>query len=147
VNLYPSGDAWLVPHKDGVGDCVCIITLGSHTLLEFRNYTDRSPPAFTEVLPQPADEEEAANPLWPEARPVEASLWLRHGSLVVLRDDAFKGWAHGITAQCEDRFEPTSLANGEAILHESSRAPPALDSVHPRGRRISLVLWSNLPSN
>lgn len=150
VNLYKDSKKELIPHKDGVGDQVIIVTLGSHTVLEFGYFPIDPAEKGTRVFPlmfneQPAGERSASE----EAERSETSMWVpvyrtdelqrvwvRHGSLLRLTGSSYKEWAHGVKSAESDVFNPNELINA------SSLTDLVEGQIVPRGARVSIVLWS-----
>jgi 2OG-Fe(II) oxygenase superfamily len=130
VNVYPSAETELVAHKDGVGDQVVIVSLGEHTVLEFSRH-EHEPAKFTRVFPDAGDSH-------------VCSLWLRHNSALRLTGASFLDFAHGITKRTGDRFESARFANAHRF--DESDESIADGAVVPRGKRVSIVLWSSSSS-
>ena len=118
----------LIPHKDGVGEQVCIVSLGHHTVMDMYHYP-KHPAPFTRVFPNPENpdddwdidaesedpeeglKEEAGNGIYSELsekrrKRMVGRLWLEDSSVLCLRRESYFDYAHGITAKEFDVFLP-----------------------------------------
>ncbi|XP_063168189.1 alpha-ketoglutarate-dependent dioxygenase alkB homolog 6 [Candoia aspera] len=93
VNEYQPGEG-IMPHEDGplYFPTVTTISLGSHTLLDFYRPITRGPQSESQENSAPQTEEE---------RHV-LSLLLKPRSLLVLQDDMYVHYLHGIRPVTED---------------------------------------------
>ncbi|XP_062996393.1 alpha-ketoglutarate-dependent dioxygenase alkB homolog 6 [Elgaria multicarinata webbii] len=123
VNEYRPGEG-IMPHEDGClyFPTVTTINLGSHTLLDFYHPVSRG---------QQTEDEEESTPRTEEQRHFQ-SLLLKPRSLLVLREDMYVRYLHGIRPAPEDAVTE-KVAN--AALCGS-----ALGETLQRGTRVSLTI-------
>ncbi|XP_016084610.1 alpha-ketoglutarate-dependent dioxygenase alkB homolog 6 isoform X2 [Sinocyclocheilus grahami] len=121
VNEYKPGEG-IMPHEDGpqYHPTVTTISLGSHTLLDFYK-----PVCQTQSeIPQT------------EERRYMLSLFVQRRSLLILQDDMYKLYLHGIQGVCEDILS-------EHVVNLSSTGAQVGDML-PRSTRVSLTI-RNVP--
>ncbi|XP_016416132.1 alpha-ketoglutarate-dependent dioxygenase alkB homolog 6 isoform X2 [Sinocyclocheilus rhinocerous] len=121
VNEYKPGEG-IMPHEDGpqYHPTVTTISLGSHTLLDFYK-----PVCQTQSeIPQT------------EERRYMLSLFVQRRSLLILQDDMYKLYLHGIQGVCEDILS-------EHVVNLSSTGAQVGDTL-PRSTRVSLTI-RNVP--
>jgi len=120
VNMYDTVECSLEAHKDSCGDQVVILSFGTPIMLDF--YYSQTLVymlgLFVNEMPKPT-----------------TSLLLQPGSLLLLRGNSFHKFMHGI-AEREKDIVDTSVANYKL-------AKVDLGQVLTRGKRISLLLWTN----
>ncbi|KAL1274996.1 hypothetical protein QQF64_027810 [Cirrhinus molitorella] len=117
VNEYKPGEG-IMPHEDGplYHPTVTTISLGSHTLLDFYK-----PVCQTQSeIPQT------------EASRYMLSLLVQQRSLLILQDDMYKIYLHGIHGVCEDILS-------ERVVNLSSTGAQVGDTL-PRSTRVSLTI-------
>lgn len=117
VNEYKPGEG-IMPHEDGplYHPTVTTISLGSHTLLDFYK-----PVCQTQSeIPQT------------EERRYMLSLLVQRRSLLILQDDMYKLYLHGIQEVCEDVLS-------EHVMNLSSTGAQVADTL-PRSTRVSLTI-------
>ncbi|CAM4701132.1 unnamed protein product [Caretta caretta] len=138
VNEYLPGQG-IMPHEDGplYFPTVTTISLGSHTLLDFYHPFSRGQHADSEQVPTPQTEEQRHF----------LSLLLEPRSLLVLREDMYVRYLHGIRPAASDAIteKVTNVAACGAVLGDELR----------RGTRVSLTIrhvpkgsasgWKRLP--
>jgi alkylated DNA repair protein alkB homolog 6 len=120
VNEYLSGQG-IMPHEDGPSyyPCVTTLSLGSHTLLDFY---------------KPVNEE--ALELTFESRYL-FSLMLEPRSLVILKDDMYQKYLHGIKEVTQDEINFDLLRNFECLGNKSQYKH--FDTIK-RDTRVSLTI-------
>ncbi|KAL8219912.1 UNVERIFIED_CONTAM: Alpha-ketoglutarate-dependent dioxygenase alkB 6 [Gekko kuhli] len=123
VNEYRPGEG-IMPHEDGplYFPTVTTINLGSHALLDFYHPVSRG---------QQTEGEQGLAPLSEEERHL-LSLLLKPRSLLVLREDMYLRYLHGIRFVTEDAVTE-KVANLEACGSE-------LGDALRRGTRVSLTI-------
>uniref|UniRef100_A0A8C2FRD9 AlkB homolog 6 n=1 Tax=Cyprinus carpio TaxID=7962 RepID=A0A8C2FRD9_CYPCA len=130
VNEYKPGEG-IMPHEDGplYHPTVTTLSLGSHTLLDFYK-----PVCQTQLASETPQTEESRYML---------SLLVQRRSLLILQDDMYKFYLHGIHGVCEDILS-------EHVVDLSSTGAQVGNKL-PRGTRVSLtirhvpkVIWTNL---
>uniref|UniRef100_A0A8C2GSW4 AlkB homolog 6 n=1 Tax=Cyprinus carpio TaxID=7962 RepID=A0A8C2GSW4_CYPCA len=128
VNEYKPGEG-IMPHEDGplYHPTVTTLSLGSHTLLDFY---------------KPVCQTQSETPQTEESRYM-LSLLVQRRSLLILQDDMYKFYLHGIHGVCEDILS-------EHVVDLSSTGAQVGNKL-PRGTRVSLtirhvpkVIWTNL---
>ncbi|XP_051525227.1 alpha-ketoglutarate-dependent dioxygenase alkB homolog 6 isoform X2 [Myxocyprinus asiaticus] len=121
VNEYKPGEG-IMPHEDGplYHPTVTTISLGSHTLLDFYR------PVCKTQLEIPQTEESR----------YMLSLLVQRRSLLILKDNMYEHYFHGIQGVCEDTLS-------EHVVNLSSAQSQVGDTL-PRGTRISLTI-RNVP--
>lgn len=112
-----------MPHVDGLlyYPTVTTISLGSHTLLDFY---------------KPIEENDESNQ---EDRYV-FSVYLEPRSLVVLKDDMYKTYLHGIKEVSQDLIESSDLI----VNYDRIQKCNIVDNIAKRDTRISLTI-RNVP--
>ncbi|XP_051551491.1 alpha-ketoglutarate-dependent dioxygenase alkB homolog 6-like [Myxocyprinus asiaticus] len=117
VNEYKPGEG-IMPHEDGplYHPTVTAISLGYHTLLDFY---------------RPVCQTQLEIPQTEESRYMLSLLVLRQ-SLLILQDDMYKCYLHGIQGVCEDTLS-------EHVVNLSSAGGQVGDTL-ARGTRISLTI-------
>ncbi|XP_065427848.1 alpha-ketoglutarate-dependent dioxygenase alkB homolog 6 isoform X4 [Chrysemys picta bellii] len=123
VNEYLPGQG-IMPHEDGplYFPTVTTISLGSHTLLDFYHPVSRGQHADSEQVPAPQTEEQRHF----------LSLLLEPRSLLVLREDMYVRYLHGIRPATSDAIteKVANVAACSAALGDELR----------RGTRVSLTI-------
>ncbi|XP_027687001.1 alpha-ketoglutarate-dependent dioxygenase alkB homolog 6 isoform X2 [Chelonia mydas] len=123
VNEYLPGQG-IMPHEDGplYFPTVTTISLGSHTLLDFYHPVSRGQHADSEQVPTPQTEEQRHF----------LSLLLEPRSLLVLREDMYVRYLHGIRPAASDAVteKVANVAACGAVLGDELR----------RGTRVSLTI-------
>ncbi|KAM4697096.1 alpha-ketoglutarate-dependent dioxygenase alkB homolog 6 [Rhinophrynus dorsalis] len=119
VNEYKSGEG-IMPHEDGplYFPTVTTITLGSHTVLDF--YIPLSLGCAQDQVPKT------------EAERLALSLLLEPRSLLVLREDLYTSYLHGIQPLTDDCLSPAVANLGQCRACE--------EDTLPRGTRVSLTI-------
>ncbi|RXN28727.1 alpha-ketoglutarate-dependent dioxygenase alkB -like protein [Labeo rohita] len=117
VNEYKPGEG-IMPHEDGplYHPTVTTISLGSHTLLDFY---------------KPVCQTQSEIPQTEESRYM-LSLLVQQRSLLILQDDMYKIYLHGIRGVCEDILS-------EHVANLSSTGAQVGDTL-PRSTRVSLTI-------
>ncbi|XP_067413417.1 alpha-ketoglutarate-dependent dioxygenase alkB homolog 6 [Emydura macquarii macquarii] len=123
VNEYLPGQG-IMPHEDGplYFPTVTTVSLGSHTLLDFYHPVSREEQADGEQVPEPQTEEQRHF----------LSLLLEPRSLLVLREDMYIHYLHGIRPAISDTVTE-KVANVMAC-------GTALGDELCRGTRVSLTI-------
>ena len=112
----------IMPHEDGpmYYPTVSTISLGSHTLLDFYEKTDGASSEDT--------------------RPYVFSLYIEPRSLVVLQQDMYKAYLHGIREVTEDSIDAKYIWNLDNLDRATrSRLAGSLSNVQ-RTTRVSLTI-------
>uniref|UniRef100_A0A8C1PMT3 AlkB homolog 6 n=1 Tax=Cyprinus carpio TaxID=7962 RepID=A0A8C1PMT3_CYPCA len=117
VNEYKPGEG-IMPHEDGplYHPTVTTLSLGSHTLLDFY---------------KPVCQTQSETPQTEESRDM-LSLLVQRRSLLILQDDMYKFYLHGIHGVCEDILS-------EHVVDLSSTGAQVGNKL-PRGTRVSLTI-------
>lgn len=117
INEYRPGEG-IMAHEDGplYHPTVTTITLGSHTLLDFY---------------RPVCQNQTETPQTEESRYM-LSLLVQRRSLLILQDDMYKHYLHGIQGVDEDILS-------EHVVNLSSAGAQVGDTV-PRSTRVSLTI-------
>ncbi|KAI9202326.1 alkylated DNA repair protein alkB 6 [Polychytrium aggregatum] len=119
VNEYLPGQG-IMPHEDGPAyyPTVATVSLGSHCVLNFyRRRCDGSPEASSML----------DDPIGSEQRTPEFSVWVEPRSLLVLKDQVYTAYLHGIDPIETDRragcinLPPGPEANDEAECRRETR--------------------------
>ncbi|XP_018432407.1 PREDICTED: alpha-ketoglutarate-dependent dioxygenase alkB homolog 6 [Nanorana parkeri] len=121
VNEYKPGEG-IMPHEDGplYYPTVTTISLGSHTVLEFYLPLDRGCPEEEDQVPKTEEQRYAL------------SLLLEPRSLLVLREDLYKNYLHGIHPRTQDTLSHR-VANLEKCMAQA-------EETLARGTRVSLTI-------
>ncbi|KAF8945792.1 Alpha-ketoglutarate-dependent dioxygenase alkB 6 [Haplosporangium gracile] len=125
VNEYLAGQG-IMPHKDGPAylPTVSTVTLSSHCVLEFYKYPEDK---NQEEGDSTAEETRAKEP--------EFSLLVQPRSLLVLKEDVYKKYMHGIREITEDDLRKGTILNLPEAMSQGIEETPVLK----RGTRISLT--------
>ncbi|XP_067294658.1 alpha-ketoglutarate-dependent dioxygenase alkB homolog 6 [Pseudorasbora parva] len=117
VNEYKPGEG-IMPHEDGplYHPTVTTISLGSHTVLDFYKPVCQTPSEY---------------PQTEESRFI-LSLLVQRKSLLILQDDMYKCYLHGIQRVSEDVLS-------EHVVNLSSTGAQVGDTL-PRSTRVSLTI-------
>ncbi|XP_016142303.1 alpha-ketoglutarate-dependent dioxygenase alkB homolog 6-like [Sinocyclocheilus grahami] len=117
VNEYKPGEG-IMPHEDGplYHPTVTTISLGSHTLLDFY---------------KPVCQTQSETPQTEESRYM-LSLLVQRRSLLILQDDMYKFYLHGIHGVCEDVLS-------ENVVNLSSTGAQVCNTLL-RSTRVSLTI-------
>ncbi|KAF9341496.1 hypothetical protein BGZ91_007346 [Linnemannia elongata] len=125
VNEYLAGQG-IMPHKDGPAylPTVSTVTLSSHCVLEFYKYPEDK-------------EQEERDSTTEEIRTQEPefSLLVQPRSLLVLKEDVYKKYMHGIREITEDDLRKGNILNLPEAMPKGIKETPVLE----RGTRISLT--------
>ncbi|XP_053124703.1 alpha-ketoglutarate-dependent dioxygenase alkB homolog 6 [Hemicordylus capensis] len=123
VNEYRPGEG-IMPHEDGplYFPTVTTISLGSHTLLDFYHPVSRGQHMEGEQGPDPQTEEQRHF----------LSLLLKPRSLLVLRQDMYVHYLHGIRLVAEDTVT-------EKVVNAGGSSSAVGDTLS-RGTRVSLTI-------
>ncbi|RZF37105.1 hypothetical protein LSTR_LSTR013801 [Laodelphax striatellus] len=127
INEYLQGQG-IMPHLDGplFYPTVTTISCGSHTVLDF--YSQRSDSVTdAQDIPMQTDEKEVSNQKM-------FSLLVERRSLLVLQDDMYSKYLHGIAEVCDDVISD-DLAN----LHQTGQSFKMGERLN-RDTRISLTI-------
>ena len=129
----------MVPHKDGRGSLAVIVSLGSPVLLKFfakpRASADTAIVRTEVYLPNPEGGDLGAAEVAAQA---DGAVLMEPGAALVMRNDAFTEFAHGIDFdETHDDLSAVAILNREC-LREPARAESA---TLERGARISVVMW------
>lgn len=123
-NYYPDGDHSLSPHKDARGEQAIIISLGSTIGLDFYYH----PSNKYSIMIGPGDF---------YLDPIGTAI-LEPGSLLLFSGESFTQFLHGISKRTFDEVNDKTL-NKSLIQFQK-------DEKIPRGERISIVIWSDSPT-
>lgn len=132
VNMYPSAEARMVPHKDGTGAQALILTLQNPAILRFWPKKEAYPVLATAVY----EESELTGP--------PQDVLLMPGSLLVMTGEAFKDWVHGIVVEpspCVLRESASGLHPATANFFQLRGTGYCDQESFERGPRISIVSW------
>ncbi|XP_074872481.1 putative RNA/DNA demethylase ALKBH6 [Carettochelys insculpta] len=123
VNEYRPGQG-IMPHEDGplYFPTVTTISLGSHTLLDFYHPISRGQQVDSQQAPVPQTEEQRHF----------LSLLLEPRSLLVLREDMYLRYLHGIRPAVSDTIT-------QKVANVASCSVALGDELH-RGTRVSLTI-------
>lgn len=121
VNEYKPGEG-IMPHEDGplYYPTVTTISLGSHTVLDFYLPLDKGCPGEEDQVPKTEDQRYVL------------SLLLEPRSLLVLREDLYKTYLHGIRPHTIDTLSH-KVANLEKCVAQA-------EETLTRGTRVSLTI-------
>eukprot|EP01102_Stenamoeba_stenopodia_P014047 TRINITY_DN4634_c0_g1_i1.p1 TRINITY_DN4634_c0_g1~~TRINITY_DN4634_c0_g1_i1.p1 ORF type:complete len:255 (+),score=41.20 TRINITY_DN4634_c0_g1_i1:277-1041(+) len=149
VNVYDSPDYWIIPHKDGSGKHVVILSFASHSILDFyhRPLKQGQVIVHTEVVDINAkhldggyyDVESPQPKTSKEKEPPTLSLFLEPGSCLLLTGESFTHYAHGIQRRPED-VVTKDIANVHLL---SSLELDQLPVTFKRRERVSIAAWAN----
>ncbi|KAF9922694.1 hypothetical protein FBU30_007208 [Linnemannia zychae] len=125
VNEYLAGQG-IMPHKDGPAylPTVATVSLSSHCVLEFYKYHEDE---TGEDQHSNADDKRTQEP--------EFSLLVQPRSLLVLKEDVYTKYMHGIRECTEDDLRRGNILNLSAAMPGGIEETPVLE----RGTRISLT--------
>jgi hypothetical protein len=132
INIYRNKDYKMVAHKDGQGDQAAIISLASHTTLDFYHSPADLPITFTEV------HSHTVAGVLPSTR-----ILLQPRSLFISSKQAFTDYVHAITTADQDVLDSSTYGNFHLLnRHQADGAVPYADGDRfQRAPRISLVCW------
>ena len=138
VNNYTDLSKYIVPHKDGNGKQAAIISVGpSHTVLNFYDHPqDQELIKGTKIY----DYNEYFS---------QTSVWMEPLSCLILTEDSYMRYAHGITPHLRDQVVTaadssvvSSKETGAERICNGKYLSLAEGTVVERGPRISIVIWS-----
>ncbi|KAF9103198.1 Alpha-ketoglutarate-dependent dioxygenase alkB 6 [Mortierella sp. GBA35] len=127
VNEYLAGQG-IMPHKDGPAylPTVATVTLSSHCVLDFYKVSEDNAQED-----QQRDSATDGN----RTQEPEFSLLVQPRSLLVLKEDVYKKYMHGIREITEDDLRKGNIVNLPEAMPEGIDKTPVLE----RGTRISLT--------
>jgi len=133
INLYREPTYRIIPHKDGRGTRSTIVSLGSHTTLDFYRQPTELPIIHTEVY---AEIDAHTTPT--------TRLLLQPNSMLLCTGPSFTDFVHAIFAAESDRLDAATYGNFHLLNLHRTRAEQHEyrdGDTFARAPRISIVAW------